>query len=330
MPSLCIAIPTYNRRDHLKRRLAELVPQLTGEVRLHVFDNASDDGTEEVVKAAGTAVTYSRSEHNLGMCRNFIRCFEETREDWLWILGDDDPVEARCVQKALALIASKGDGVINFSTSCGVNDAERVIRNLPEFFALKDVTSIMYVTANLYERKSILSSLRVLAPSSFTVAPNVAIILHALQSGQARLHLSRETLVIHEDNPRRWSGLEVSLGLSVFPEFINGFENQRIAAHGLRESTRWMLLWGLVEVDDPESIRRWKRICRQTNANLAAYGASLLNNLIHRGKHGRLPFRRELILQITMRLPMAFVLMAARWMKRKNSRIVGDLIRDFQ
>ena len=329
MPELCIAIPTYNRREHLQRRLAELIPQLTPEVRLHVFDNGSTDGTREAVLAAGAAVTYSRSEQNLGMCRNFIRCFEETEGDWLWILGDDDPVEPHCVQKALALVRRTGDGIINFSTSCGRNDTDKTIRSLPEYFAGKDVTSIMYVTANLYFRRSILSSLRVLAPASFTVAPNVAIILHALQSGSARLHLSTETLVIHEDNPRRWSGLEVSLGLSVFPEFLTQPADQRTAALGLRAGTRWMLLWGLVELDEPSAIPRWKRICRQTNANLAAYGATFFRSVVHEWTHGRLP-RRELILQVLMRLPSSLILGAAQRMKTKNAPIFGTVLHDFQ
>ena len=62
---LTIAIPTYNRANHLKSRIEELLPQLTEDIEIYVSDNASQDDTAAVAaRFASERVRYSRNEFN--------------------------------------------------------------------------------------------------------------------------------------------------------------------------------------------------------------------------------------------------------------------------
>ncbi len=97
MPALLtIAVPTYNRADHLEPLLSRLgaeVAQLAGVVDLIVSDNASTDRTAKVVaafRAAYPGVKALRNEANVGPDGNISQCFRQADSDYLWILGDDD------------------------------------------------------------------------------------------------------------------------------------------------------------------------------------------------------------------------------------------------
>lgn len=115
MPLLTIAIPTYNRAAQLEERLRELEPQLTPEVTIRIFNNASTDHTAEVVERfSHLPIRYSRSEHNLGAMRNVIRCFEETETEWVWPLSDDDGVAPTGLALVLAKITASQADVVNF------------------------------------------------------------------------------------------------------------------------------------------------------------------------------------------------------------------------
>ena len=47
---LTIAIPTYNRNDIFRANLEKLLPQVTNECRVIIFDNCSDIPIENTVK----------------------------------------------------------------------------------------------------------------------------------------------------------------------------------------------------------------------------------------------------------------------------------------
>ena len=106
MPLLTIAIPTYNRAGLLGELLDVLLPQLADEprVELLICDNASPDGTEDVVRgriAGGAAIRYLRNAENIGSDANFVRCFEEAGGEYFWLFGDDDIILPGTVAKVL-------------------------------------------------------------------------------------------------------------------------------------------------------------------------------------------------------------------------------------
>lgn len=97
MPALLtIAVPTYNRADLLQASLDRLAMELVGledVVDVFISDNASTDGTADVVArfAQGRRnVRAVRNEQNVGADGNIGNCYLAADSGFLWILGDDD------------------------------------------------------------------------------------------------------------------------------------------------------------------------------------------------------------------------------------------------
>jgi abequosyltransferase len=108
-PLITIAIPTFNRAKHLEQLLFCLSPQLGAhsEVELLVSDNASTDSTPSVVaqlRSQSKTLRYVRNEVNIGPDANFLQCFEQARGKYVWLIGDDDLIAPRSLDKLTALL----------------------------------------------------------------------------------------------------------------------------------------------------------------------------------------------------------------------------------
>jgi glycosyltransferase involved in cell wall biosynthesis len=90
---LTIAIPTYNRNEILKRNLKLLLPQLTDQTIVNIYDNCSDIPVAETLKEEEENyknLKIFRNKANIGLSGNIIKCIEECTSKWVWILSDDD------------------------------------------------------------------------------------------------------------------------------------------------------------------------------------------------------------------------------------------------
>jgi abequosyltransferase len=101
---LSICIPTYNRADYIGTLLDSIAAEgdLGREVEIVISDNASIDGTGEVIERYRQAlpnIRYFRSDMNLGADRNFLRVIELATGDYCWLMGDDDIVEPGAIAR---------------------------------------------------------------------------------------------------------------------------------------------------------------------------------------------------------------------------------------
>lgn len=117
---LTIAIPTYNRAEHLRAQLERLCSQQHPGVELLVSDNASADNTREVVASfAGKlpGLTYLRNAENVGFDRNIIRLYAGAKGQYIWFLSDDDAVLPGAVTNVLALLVAQSPTVSVLGTA---------------------------------------------------------------------------------------------------------------------------------------------------------------------------------------------------------------------
>ena len=89
---LTIAIPTYNRKNFLKRALDSILCQNDDRVEILVSDNASDDGTQEMMRSEYPQIRYSRNDENIGSGANFLKCYELALGKFVLLLGSDDVI----------------------------------------------------------------------------------------------------------------------------------------------------------------------------------------------------------------------------------------------
>jgi len=86
---LTVIIPTYNRKEILKANLASILKHDCG-FELLVIDDASTDGTEDVVKSFGdTRITYYKHDHRCGYARSMNEGIAYARNSWVLLLEDD-------------------------------------------------------------------------------------------------------------------------------------------------------------------------------------------------------------------------------------------------
>lgn len=99
MDLLSICIPTYNNCERLHEVLRSILYYNLRKAKIIVFDNASDDGTEEMMQQFENVeeVIYLRNDENLGFDGNMLRVIEEGKKYSLyslWLGSDDVPYES--------------------------------------------------------------------------------------------------------------------------------------------------------------------------------------------------------------------------------------------
>jgi glycosyltransferase involved in cell wall biosynthesis len=115
---LSICIPTHHgRAESLERALDSVLSQidtdLQGHVEVCISDNASLDGTADLVagyrRRFGDIVAYHRNDRDLGSVANLLAVIERARGDFCWFLGSDDTVRADAVAEVRGLLRSHPD-----------------------------------------------------------------------------------------------------------------------------------------------------------------------------------------------------------------------------
>ncbi len=92
LPTLSVVIPTYNRVADLRRLLESLDQEGRERLDVVVSDNASPDGTEEMVRSfqAPYPLSYYRNGENVGFRKNMYQACARARGDYHLWMGDDD------------------------------------------------------------------------------------------------------------------------------------------------------------------------------------------------------------------------------------------------
>ena len=330
MPHLCIAIPTYNRAHLLTLQLQRLLPQLVEGVHLHVFDNASTDDTVECVRSLGSdRIRITTTPFNCGMARNICKALEEADGEWVWVLGDDDPVVPDAVASALRMCAETGSGVVEFDSMGGEILEDRRLGDLQELYRYHDPIRSLFISSHLFHKASVAPLFSILAPGCFTFGPHTALMIRMLEQASAPLWLRKQSLLVPVVTVKGWSTLEVALGMSLIPEFIKTPSLQRQSARRLLMDLGWMHSFGLREIVNPETARRWKRITWQSLANLRAYGSGRLP----KGDAFRRPNKREikdfLIARLGLLLPNSVLVMMGKRLRDKYTHDRNKELKDF-
>ncbi len=118
---ISVVIPTYERADTLDRALRSLADaQPSRPFEVVVVDNASTDGTKDVVAAAAERITnlrFYRWAKNLGPIENWKRGIERARGHWLKILWSDDWVEPGAIDRLVSVAEATGSSTV----TCGAS-----------------------------------------------------------------------------------------------------------------------------------------------------------------------------------------------------------------
>ncbi len=107
---ICAVVVTRDRRELLAEALAAVRAQTRAPDHVLVIDNASSDGTAELLRAAGDVETVRLTE-NAGGAGGFaegVRRAHAAGFDWIWLMDDDTIPEPDALATLLAARAPEG------------------------------------------------------------------------------------------------------------------------------------------------------------------------------------------------------------------------------
>lgn len=103
-----MCVPTRDRAGYLREALESVLHEEVDDLEIIVFDDASTDGTSEVVaRLADRRVSYHRHESRVGIARNRNACLDASRGRYLAWLDDDDAFLPGGLRSQIELLESE-------------------------------------------------------------------------------------------------------------------------------------------------------------------------------------------------------------------------------
>jgi glycosyltransferase involved in cell wall biosynthesis len=143
-PLISICVPTHQgRREVLSELLEGIIEQareMPGQVEICVSDNASSDGTAELLddisRRSLCPVVYHRQAEDTGLAPNLLASVEIAHGRYCWLLGSDDLLAPGALRRARALIERLPDatGYVVGATHVDAENPRLRSRALPREF----------------------------------------------------------------------------------------------------------------------------------------------------------------------------------------------------
>ena len=132
MRKITALIPTYQRPTLLRRAILSVLKQTYTNVQVSVFDNASEDTTEQMVnllKKTDNRIHYYRHPTNIGALNNFKFAFQSIDTPYFSILSDDDALAFDFYEKALTILEQHPDIMFVILNTLTIDEKADLIAN---------------------------------------------------------------------------------------------------------------------------------------------------------------------------------------------------------
>ena len=115
-PLVSICIPTFNAARWIKDCLASALAQTYAPLEVLIIDDASTDETVELIRSVDDErIRLQVNNQNIGLARNWNKCIEASRGDFIKFLFHDDILYPDCVGKMMRLLLSNENVGLVFS-----------------------------------------------------------------------------------------------------------------------------------------------------------------------------------------------------------------------
>lgn len=239
---LTIAIPTYNRNVQIQKQIRLILPQLTDEVKLVVYDNCSETPIRKLFnKDEIRLFTIIRNPTNIGGDANIARCHEFCDTEWLWVLGDDDFVSNDAVSIVLSNIKEHPNVVwMNFETKITlmIDNSKSFLESLG---SIQDFGDSFWISKCIYNNFKLKPYIYYYYTNlSSMVGQIIMVIKYALDNDDFSCLKSDKNIFI-EHNPGGWNTNHLVNNLSVFYNAFSYEERKLMNNSLLYGATRYRL-----------------------------------------------------------------------------------------
>ena len=167
LPLLTIAIPTFNRKLYLSDLIVPLIHESEvygNNIELLICDNCSDDGTDDFIRSLSSPqIRYIKNNKNIGGDANFLKCIDEAKSEYIWLLGDDELLNLRAIANVM-------DAISRHKPSLIILNASHVLTKDTLFSSYKEVVDYFSEIRPIYLLEHTLISLNVFHKSSFDLS----------------------------------------------------------------------------------------------------------------------------------------------------------------
>ena len=247
---LTIAIPSWNRLTRLLLTLESICNQPESrQVNLLVLDNGSDQEYTPAVnflREKKQPFRYVRHEQNIGMCSNILRCVEESETEWIWILGDDDPVAEDSLERILSEVNQANcEDIICFSEAVRLGSSfgpSLKTVNFEKYLQLPgSLTAICGISENIFRRATFVAVLSHGYHYATTLFPHL-VVAFAIMSNGGSVAFKSATLLqsknIDAVDRWYWPSWDLGVGLLLDLPFLKAIERKKIKVKLTELSTK--------------------------------------------------------------------------------------------
>ncbi|MGL4367558.1 MAG: glycosyltransferase family 2 protein [Brevinemataceae bacterium] len=123
-PILSIIIPTYNRKNMLKRAINSVLSQDYPYIEVIVSDNASTDGTDILMQeySDDSRVVYIRNSENIGPVKNGQQAYQKATGKYFMILCDDDYMGDSTIFSKAVIVMEENPNIALVRGVCEIHD----------------------------------------------------------------------------------------------------------------------------------------------------------------------------------------------------------------
>ncbi len=234
-----IIIPTYNRRDYLKRTLELLSKQSKYKFSVIISDNCSSYDVNDVVESFSPEfqdnICVMKNPVNIGMAGNIASCFTKMTSDWCWFLADDDMPGINAVETIfddIAFAQKENIGVIqypHYDIQNKIIERKVIISNLKEYVDYFDllyesgvtITKIqgsnIWLSNKVFSKKSIQDYIQFAFQYANTGIPQTIPILKMLEKQSSKMMIHNKIVVEYPEigeEEKTWNVREIAIGIS--------------------------------------------------------------------------------------------------------------------
>jgi hypothetical protein len=245
MPLLTIAIPTFNRPEKVLQQAIAISRQISHKpIECLIIDNASDLDVAALIfnklPCGREQFRIVRNPFNIGITSNICRCFELAHGEWIWLLGDDDPVMQGSLSRVIDDIRDQDVDVVHLKyggTSMQPPMVERqVITGINELAthlaSAWRFSSMLFISTSVFRRAKVTPYLGNAYHWCYSFAPHLVLLFCAMKESGKTIIFPENVVVQCKDVGLSWNQWRLIMGTATLGE-IEGCEP--IAMHSLSQ-----------------------------------------------------------------------------------------------
>lgn len=121
LPLVSIVVPVFNGERYLRESLDSILAQTYEHTEILVMDDASTDGTPEIIASYGDRISYYRQPQNRGIYGNMNDGIARSQGEYIAIYHSDDVYHPRIVEREVEFMQSHPDAGAVFCKDIYIN-----------------------------------------------------------------------------------------------------------------------------------------------------------------------------------------------------------------